>query len=88
MPVRVMWIYALAAGALLLLAVIWFIFHSLFWFIQPAAFNVAIKLGTNDTQYSQVDSFFQVIDNWALIIALIALLIFVIVYSQKKGEQV
>lgn len=83
-----MWIYALVAGTALLMAVLWFVFHSLFWFVQPAAFEVAVKLGTNSTQYNQVDSFFQVVDNWALIITLIALLIFVIVYSQKRGEQI
>lgn len=83
-----MWIYALVAGAIMLMAMLWFVFHSLFWFVQPAAFNVAVSLGTNDTQYMQVDSFFQAVDNWALIITLIALLIFVVVYAQKKGDAV
>lgn len=87
-PVRSMWVYALVAGSLFLMALLWFIFHSIFWFIQPAAFNIAVSLGTNGTQYLQVDSFFQVVDNWALIVCLIALLIFVLVYSQKKGVEV
>ncbi len=87
-PVKVMWIYALAVGAIMLLAMLWFVFHSIFWFTYPAAYEVAVTLGTNETEYAAVDNFFQVVDNYALIVALIALLIFVVVYSQRKGQQI
>lgn len=86
-PVRaVLFVYAVAIVGIVLIALVWFLFHYMFWIIQPVTSDLAVDLGTNGTQYTQVDNFFQGIDNWAAILGLIALFLFVIVYSQRRGQ--
>lgn len=83
-----LYVFAVATIGIILIASVWFTFHYIFWMIQPVSSNLANQFGTNGTQYDQVDTFFQGYDNWAAIIALFALLIFCIVYSQRKGQEV
>jgi hypothetical protein len=69
-------------------AFFWFIFHYIFWLIQPISASLAYRFNTNGTQWEQVDSFFQAYDAWALIIALLVMMVFAFVYSQRKGQEV
>jgi len=87
-PSRVIYVYAIAIIGIILIASIWFMFHYMFWLIQPVASGIAESMGTNGTQYDQVDAFFQGYDNWAAILGLITLFVFTIVYSQRKGIDV
>jgi len=72
----------------ILIAGVWFTFHYIFWVIQPVAVDLATDLNANGTQYTQVDTFFQAIDNWIAIIALLVLVVFGFVYSQRRGVEV
>ena len=87
-PVRVLYVYAVIAIFVVLGAFFWFIFHYIFWVIQPVASNLAVQFETNSTEWTQVDTFFQTYDAWALILALLVIIVFAFVYSQRRGQQV
>lgn len=87
-PTRLMIVYGMIVLGLLMIPIVWFIFHTLFWLVQPVSSNLAETMGTNSTEYYQVDAFFQGIDNYAHIIALMVLALFGFVYSQRRGKPV
>lgn len=87
-PVRVLHVYAVLAVGLIVIPIVWFGFHYLFWEIQPVAQNITEELGTNSTTYYQVDTFFQAVDNWGALLGLLALALWAYVYSQKRGREV
>lgn len=88
LPVRQMYVYAIFFLGLFVIPVVWYSFHFLFWEIQPVARAIAENLETNTTMYNQVDVFFQGIDNWFGVIALVVLALFGFVYSHKRGTPV
>lgn len=87
-PTRQMIVYAISFLGLFIIPVVWYSFHFIFWEIQPVAQAIAEDLGTNTTMYYQIDTFFQGIDNWFAVIALVALALFGFVYSHKRGTPV
>jgi len=87
-PVRVLYVYAMIAVGVVVIPIFWFGLHYIFWEIQPVAVEIAEDLGTNSTTFYQVDTFFQAIDNWAHLLALLALGLWAYVYSQKRGREV
>jgi hypothetical protein len=87
-PVRVLYVYAMIAVAVIAIPIFWFGLHYIFWEIQPVAVEIAEELGTNSTAFYQVDQFFQAVDDNAHILALLALGLWAYVYSQKRGREV
>lgn len=87
-PVRVLYVYAVIAVAIILIPLFWFFFHYIFWLIQPVTVEVAEDLGTNSPTFYQVDTFFQAVDNWIHLLALLSIAVFVYVYSQRRGREV
>lgn len=87
-PVRVIYVYAMAILFVILGACFWFIFHYIFWIIQPVASGITVQFNANGTEWNQVDAFFQAYDAWALILALLCMMLFVFVYSQRRGRTV
>lgn len=75
-------------AGLFIIPIFWYIFHSLYWSVQPATVAIAEDLGTNSTRFYQVDTFFQNFENWLHVIALLVLGLFGIVYIQRRGERV
>lgn len=87
-PTRLMIVYGIIVLGLLMIPIVWYIFHTLFWLVQPISTTIAENLGTNSTEYYAIDAFFQGVDNYAHIIALVVLGLFGFVYSQRKGRPV
>lgn len=87
-PNRALIVLGFLVIGVLLIATFWFCFHYIFWYVQPLSAYIANNLGTNTTQFQQVDLIFQAFDNYAHVIALIALAVFCIVYSQRRGVEV
>ena len=87
-PVRVLYVYAIVIVGIILIPVVWFGFHYLFWEIQPVAQSISESLGTNSTEYYQVDTFFQAVDEWALLLGLLSLSVWAYVYSQRRGREI
>jgi hypothetical protein len=83
-----MYVYAAVGIFVVLGAFFWFVFHMIFWMIQPVAESLTYRFETNSTQWTNVDTFFQAYDAWALIIALLVMMVFAFVYSQRRGQQV
>jgi hypothetical protein len=84
----VIYVWAMLFIGIILIAGLWYVLHYTFWFFEPAVNNIAERWGTNSTQYYQVDNFFQGYENWAAILAFIALGLSGFVYSQRKGNEV
>jgi membrane associated rhomboid family serine protease len=87
-PVRVLYVWAMIAVGLIVIPILWFGYHYIFWEIQPVVVAIAEDLGTNSTTFYQVDTFFQAVDHWAHLLALLALGLWGYVYSQRRGRQV
>jgi len=83
-----MWTIGVLVAAIFCIPIFWFIFHSCFWSIQPVAASVAKDLGTNTTEWYQVDTMFQFFDNWLAVIGLLVVGVFCYFYSQRRGRPV
>jgi hypothetical protein len=82
----VIYVWAMLFIGIILIAGFWYVMHYSFWFFEPAVNHIAEQWGTNSTQYYQVDSFFKNYENWAAILAFIALGLAGFVYEQRKGN--
>lgn len=81
------YVYIVLIVGLFTIPVFWYIFHTIFWSVQPVAVAVAVSMGTNTTEFYQVDTLFQGFDNWIHVIGLLALGLFGFVYSQRRGRR-
>ncbi len=82
---RILWVWAVFVVGLFVIPIVWFIVHYLFWTVQPIVVGIAVDLGTDTPMFYSVDTFFQTFENYLGVIALVALGVACIVYSQWKG---
>lgn len=88
LPTHILYLLAIFLVSIMLLALSWYVVHYLLVTMQPIAVAVAQNLGSNSTNYNSIDTFFGNVDYWLPVVGLIALVIGVYQYSQKRGQPV
>jgi len=84
-PIRLLFVVGVLVVGILIIPLIWIGFHYAFGLVQPLTERITESLNTNTTTYTQVDTFFQTIDSWIPVMALLALMVFCIVYAHRRG---
>lgn len=88
LPVRVLYIWFLVAISIVVMAFMWYGFHTVMAQVATVSREAAIAMETNSSTYDAVDTFFTNIDTWFLVIFLFGIALFAYSYSQKRGYPV
>lgn len=87
-PTRSLYVYGMFIFTVVAMALVWYVCHSIFAYVQAIGVATSKTLSTNTTNYNSVNTFFSNVDNYILIVGLIVTVVWALQYSQKRGEPV
>jgi len=85
LPVRSMWVLALAALTIFMLPFVWYVSNTFFTAFQTTGRQLISDLGTNDATTDSIDVFLTNGNKYVLVLSLIGVGFWVLVRTQKKG---
>jgi hypothetical protein len=86
MPTRFLYTFAVVLVYIIVVAIVWYIMTSIMSAVQIAGRSVALALGSADSTYVSIDTFYTNLFMYFLPIAIITLAYWVWVYTQLRGR--
>jgi hypothetical protein len=87
-PARFLYTFMVILVYIIVVAMVWYIMTSIMATVQVAGRAVAMQIGSVDSTYVAIDSFYTNLFTYFLPIAIVSLLYWTFVYSQLKGKVV
>ena len=86
MPVQFLYTFAVVLVYIIVVALVWYIMTSIIGAVQVAGRGVAIAMGSVDSTYVAIDTFYTALFMYFLPIAILSLAYWVWVYTQLRGR--
>lgn len=80
--------YALVFVSIVAIACSWFVMHTIFEATRSVGVTLASDMGTDSSPYTDIDTFFQNVDDYMMVLMLLCVGFWAWQYSQRRGTQV
>lgn len=87
-PTHSLYVYGVAIATIIAMAIAWYILHTVFAAISACGTSIIHGLETNSTYTDNVETFFSNVDTYILIVMLIVVVVWALLYSQRRGVPV